>query len=242
MDMKRLVMIMFVAVGLFSCSHKRPDNGQIENTQASLRNQKRQDSLFEEYRLQDSLYNEQAKEAFVSPMMDVKSDYETSSYIFDSLPQEAKLRFINKYENDISQTIVSYFDKYSTISHVDSIFEVLMACDFSIRVNKELLPFYIHILSDVIENEKTDGYVGESVDDVCYLFLNNYPGRFYQYISFVDNDLKESLIGFTAGGIYFNNMNGIDSIFETHKAMLPDQRKLISSLAKRIKEVCEYYD
>lgn len=216
--MKSFIMI-FVLMGVLSCNHKNIDNNKI--IKGSV------------------LHSEQIlKEPTDNIKEEVHPNYGISLSIFDKLPQDLKTKFIDKYKDSLNTTILSYYDRYSEISEIDSIFEVLTSCDFSQKADKNLVSFYIHVLFEILKNDKVDGYVGESVIDVCFMLFNNYPSFFYQHIDLANKHIRESLVNNIAAGFYYNDIteSEIDTIFRKQKKMLPDMEKQISKIGNNIKE------
>lgn len=217
----KLLVVIFVFMACLSCGNKNVGNGKVVEKRVSVNNE------------QESVLKPQPEE-YVERVM--KPVYDISSYVFDDLSPNLRTEFISQHKDDLNGTIFSYYDRYSMINEIDSIFSVLESCDFSINANRTLLPFYVHVLFEVLKNKNVDGYLGEAVVDDCFLLFNNYPGIFYQHVNLINEAVRESLITNVAIGFYYEDFdkNKLDSIFERHKIMLPNMEKQISATKKNI--------
>lgn len=216
----KLLIVTFVSMGLLSCSHKN-SNDKIITGQALIHSEQ---SLKEPA---DDIKEEE-----------VRPNYDISQSVFNDLSLDLKTKFIDRHKDRLNKTLFSYYDRYSEISEIDSIFEILTSCDFSIKADKDLGSFYTYVLFEILKNNKVDGYVGESVTDVCFMLFYNHPGVFYQHIDLADEPTRESLINNVAIGLYYNDMadNELDIILGKQKQMLPGMEKQISIIGNDIKE------
>lgn len=221
MNMKILIVILFVSMGTFFCNR--------ENTQVGKE-------------LQNSLQDIQVNR---DSGQDVKVNaYDTLFCIFDTLSENSRMTYIAKKQSKIDKVLIDYYGKYYTLKDNDSIFKILVACDFSSQADHELVPFYIYVLSEILKNENVDGYVGESLVDMCYLLFRNFPGYFYQYMDFVDKGIKASLMDKILLGVYYNGTDKktLESLFKQHIKMFPKQRTEIRNLERYLDENSEKYD
>ena len=175
---------------------------------------------------------------------EVKVDYDISPYIFNELPQDSALQFIEIHREEIGKVLLRYYGEYSTIDNVDSIVEVMAACNFSSKANKELISFYIHILSEILKNDKRDGYIGEYESEICFELFTNYPGFFYQHITHVSEKVRIGFVESIIRSFYYNNINEDKEflIFKEHGRMLPQYKSEISLIANMIKKYKDKLD
>ena len=150
------------------------------------------------------------------------TDYSISPYVFDVLQADSMDGFVRSYKDAIGYTLLHYYGKYDSVSNLDSVAAVMSACDFSLKAEKELLPFYIYVFFQALKN-KLDGYVGVLVVEKCYELFGNYPGYFYPHFASLKKEVKLNLaekvaIGFKYRGVDFSQ---IESIIKKHKIRLP---------------------
>ncbi len=217
--MKRLPVFFLILLGLLSCkSNKNNQEGTI---------------------LIDSIRG--AGEMQVSSLKDtqdmINSNYEVSLYVFESLSNDLKNKFVNEYRTTFNDILSRYYDRYITICDLDTIAEVLNSCDFSIKTNKELLSFYTHVLFESLRNTHSDGYVGELMTDACYALFINHPGVLYQHLGLLDKSLRQTYVDNVVQGFYYNDMkeDELDNILKRQEMMLPKMKKQILMLSRDIK-------
>lgn len=226
--MNRLLPVFLVTLFFVSCSHKN-------NNSVSERN----DSIV--------INNNQVKSdndtALSAPVL--KPDYYQSEYIFDRLPIDSMYAFVRNHRAQIDEKLYRYYGDYSGINDLDSVFEVMVACDFSPQANKRMLSFYVHVLFEIMKNEKIDGYVAEYESDICFELFSNYPGIFYQHVLEANKIIQEKLAENIALIFCMEDIDGneMNSIFERQKKMLCSYEKTILLIENQVKyyrkKVCE---
>ncbi len=169
--------------------------------------------------------------------VELNPDYNESSCVFDRLSEDSMKYFVNKYRETIGGTLLYYYDDYSEVNELDSIFKIMASCRFSEKIDKELVSFYIHVLFETLKNENVDGYVKEYEIDLCLSLMNNYPGCFYQHISNTSKRLKKKLAENIAVAFYFHDIdeNEMSLIFEEHKRIFPQYDQVVSSFYNEVK-------
>lgn len=205
---------------LFSCKDKTIRHEVIQ----------RQDTV---YNNQDSLIKEKVVAGNLKE--ELNPDYSISPIVFSTLSNERRKMFVNNHQAQLDKTLLDYYDNYSTINNIDSIFEVLVSIDFSTQTDKNLLTFYTYALCEIVKNKYVDGYVGEELVEKCYALFSKFPGCFYQHMNLTDEKTKESFIFNIASGVYYNiDKELLAEMIEQHKIMLPKYIKAISEIGKGV--------
>lgn len=184
----------------------------------------------------DSCKKVQIRPMFQSPICDI------SYCIFDTLSLDVKNKFLEKHRDKFKPALLTYYDNYDKVEHIDSIFDILSACDFSTETSDSELAFYCHVLNKVINNDNVDGYVSEMCMDQCYSLFNNHPAYFYQYYDFVDDETKSLLISY----IYANfqileiDIDKINVKLQEHIDRFPQQKAIIDNVKNRFMILNKY--
>ncbi len=204
--MKNIFIILFVY--LSACSNKTPEQ--------------RSDILEIDTTMNYNRITEKNSSFYSS-----EPNYHIFLALFDTLSSKEKIKDINELKKDIDPIILNYFDKFSEIENIDSIFAVTVAIQFDSIKNTKLIPMNVYILSQIEENKNVDGYVGEFICDQYYKLFINYPGYFYQYIDFLKNKKKsqsdklQGILYTLTNGIYLNSeKNDLNNIFKEHRSNL----------------------
>lgn len=226
--MKKIFILLFFAVEFLSCSNKKYNEGK-EVTQDSII------AIKDDVRTNGPIEMGKAR---------IIPNYEVSSFLFDTLSDNSKVDYVNKHKKIIGCVLLSCYDKYAMVTNIDSIFKFVTHLDFTPQSNTCLIPFYIHVLAETLKNNNVDGYVGETIVDICFSFFSNFPGFFYQYLHFVDESTKESLMNNIVIGLYYNDIDEkvLDSMFYQQQVMLPEERKNIFNFKKYVESrKCECF-
>ena len=165
-------------------------------------------------------------------------DYGTSTYVFSGLPRDSMDVFVIKNKDGIERILLRYYNRYDSITNIDSLFAVISACDFSPIANKRMLSFHIYVLSQTLRN-KIDGYVGEYAVESCYRLFCNYPGYFYQHVTYLSSELRDRLTENIVMGLYYNDVEKpqLEQLIQKQKERLPQYEQLIHSFYRSLVEL-----
>lgn len=222
--MKRLPMFFLILLGLLSCN--------------SNKNSKERTVLIDSI----GTVGEMQESPFTDTRNMINSNYEVSLYIFEGLSKDLKNKFVHEHRTTLDDILLRYYDQYATICDLDTVAEVLNSCDFSIKTNRELLSFYIHVLFESLRNAHLDGYVGELMIDACYALFINHPGAFYQHLGLLEKSLQQSFVDSIVRGFYYDDIkeDELDTILKRQEMMLPKMKKQVLVLSEKIKS--KYHD
>lgn len=176
------------------------------------------------------------KEAYIEyELMGYLDRYDMLVGVFESLSMETFPLFIKERGMCVDDRLSRYWGRYGQIENVDTLFGVLVSCDFSPEVNVEELSLYVYVMGEALGNKRLDGYVREFV---CsrYGDLHMYhPACLFQYLRFADQEKRETILNFLCREMYDLSEEAVDVLLERHK-------KNLSQYAPEIEELKRAYD
>lgn len=161
-------------------------------------------------------------------------NYDMPAGMFHFLSMETSPRFIKERGMCVDERISRYWGRYKEIKDVDTLFNVLVACDFSPQVDVEELALYVYVMGEALDNERLDGYVGELV---CarYGALHMYhPACLFQYLHFADEEKRRTILIYLCREWYYAGLSeeALNVLLERHKKNLGQYASEIDELKK----------
>jgi hypothetical protein len=151
--------------------------------------------------------------------------------IFEGLSKAERDRIVDKNKKQLNKDVLSYYDTYSNIKNLDTIFLLVNECNTD---DIDLAPFYLYVVSQLAQN--SDGYVGETINNYFYKYLCKFPEYIYPYLGYLNGKKHKRYKGLLYSII--NEIDGaeisnvyLDSIFDKHRQLCPDYRIEIDSIS-----------
>lgn len=159
---------------------------------------------------------------------------DTLNCMFDSLSMKDFQSFVEKSNIYIDNLFSFYWGNFRQVKDLDTIFNILTLCNFSLNVEAEELSLYVYVTGELVDNKNVDGYVSEFLCDKYYSLFRNHPKSLLRYLRSVDKQKRETIMNYIGNGIYYADISDEDlnAIFEYYSKNYENYKNEIDELRK----------